>query len=296
MAEKLSFLIIIIIASLALFFIFYDIITPDMHKNVDPSKPIGYIFVPDNDEFEDRKHLLIISVINFKNVDIKGVYAKFKRKREDDFRSTALINVNKGVNWVGELPTLPKGERYFYYIEIDYEMEGKLSTIVIPEWAPNKPLLFVTYEGKPNKYLLLLHIVLVMGAAIFLLHTLFYSIRCLWEKDKTKSVNCFTKAYKSVIWGWISFTVSTLLIGYYISLQVFGKGWNGLPIGDDITDNKSLLMVIFWGILLLLKSDSRYKFMLFKRVITIRTFCIMIIIGVILTAIVYLIPHSYFFQ
>lgn len=295
MIEKISFFIIIIVG-LALFFIFNDIITPDMYKRIDPSKAIGYIFVPDDDEYEDRKHLLMLSVINFKNVDIKGVYAKFKRKIDNDFKGTALINVNQGVNWVGELPTLPRGERYFYYLEIDYEMDGKLSSIVIPEWAPDKPLLYVTYEGKPNKNLLLLHIVLVIGAAIFLLHALFYSIRCLGEKDKTKSINYFDKAYKSVLWGWISFTVSTLLIGYYISYQVFGKGWNGLPIGDDITDNKSLLMIIFWGIVLLLRSDSKYKLMIFNRIIAVRTFCIMIIIGSILTTIIYLIPHSYFFQ
>jgi hypothetical protein len=294
--KKLMVVLIILIAGVALYFIFNSIISPDMYKKMDRGKPLGYVFVPDDDEFETRNHFLLLNLIPFTDVEIKGVYAKYKKKDESYFQTVSLTNVNKGINWVGELPKLSKGQRYFYYFEIEYIYRGKNQSMFIPDWAPDKPLLYVTYEGKPNKFLLVLHIVMVIGAAIFLLHALFYAASCLLEKDKTKYIEYFDKSFKTTLSGWILFTVSTLFIGYYISYQVFGKGWTGLPVGDDITDNKSLFTMIYWGLVLLLRSNNKLKFIVLNKTISIRTFCIMVIIGALLTTVVFLIPHSCFFQ
>ncbi|OGF62366.1 MAG: hypothetical protein A2Y62_17100 [Candidatus Fischerbacteria bacterium RBG_13_37_8] len=297
MQNKAAFIITALLGALALAFIFYSIINPDMYRKMNPVQPIGYVFVPDDDEFEGRTHLMLLSVVPFKDVTIETVIAHFKKKMEMNYQQASFYQIGEGSNWAVEIPSLQKGERYFYYIEINYK-EGSQTTIVrIPEWAPQKPLPYVTYEGRPKKLLVVIHVVMVLGAAILLLHGLYYALVFLQTRSDNRMLSSvFKKTYSIVLWSWISFTFSTLIIGYYIAYVVFGTGWNGIPFGDDITDNKSLFVVLYWGILLFLRSGDRLTISPFKNRISKRTFCTWLIVGILLTALVYFIPHSLFFQ
>lgn len=289
--NKIPLYITIAVAAFGLFFLFYSIVSPKVYKNLNPNSSIGYIFVPDYDEHEGNHHLLIASIIPFSNEKIISAKAFYKKKNQASFNSVELQQISKGNNWAGELPPLKKGERFFYFLEITYLKNNQSFATKIPHWAPNKPLLYVTYEGKPSKSLLLIHIVTVVGAALFLLHSLYFALNFLMNKNSDLIIK---KVYSSVFWAWLLFSFSTLLLGYFVAKATFGKGWNGIPIGDDITDNKSLFLSIFWAILLFLAGND--KFIPIKKRISEKKFCIWIIIGIIITTLIYLIPHSYFFQ
>jgi len=292
-----AFFLALFLGGLALFFIFYSVITPDMYKMINPlAMPLGYIFVPDDDEFEGRAHLVIIAVPRFGPVTVGTVTLHYKTKNEATFRTVAMQNIVNGSNWAGELPTLKKGNRWFYYIEISYLDGSVQKNLRIPAWAPGKPLAYVTFEGKPSKALLLCHIVIILGSAFFLLHGFYFAIAYLQNRDREAADKYFKKSYNSVLWGWILFTFSALILGYYIAWVTFGVGWSGLPIGDDITDNKSLLTIIFWAVLLLVKGKAKSRFFFLQSRISEKAFCIWLIIGIILTTMVYLIPHSFFLQ
>ncbi len=282
--NKLPLLITFAVTALGLYLLFYSIITPDIYKNLNPKYSIGFIFIPDYDEYEGHNHLLFITIFPFSKENIISAKGYYKKKHEEAFNSIPLQRISQGNNWVGELPTLKRGERFFYFLEIIYLKDNQRSVIRIPHWAPNKPLLYVTYEGKPSKFLLLTHIVLVVASALFLIHSFYFALTYLINNNSSL---LFRKIYSSVFWAWVLFAFSTIFLGYFVAKAAFGKGWNGIPIGDDITDNKSLFTAIFWGILLILTK---------KELITERKFCFWVIIGIIITTIVYLIPHSYFFQ
>jgi len=282
--NKLPLIITIALAALGLFFLFYSIISPDIYKNLNPKSSIGFIFIPDYDEYAGHNHLLFITILPLSEENIISAKAYFKKKDEKTFNSITLQRISQGNNWAGELPTLQIGERFFYFLEIIYLVNNQRSVTKIPSWAPNKPLLYVTYEGKPSKFLLLTHIVLVVASAFLLIHSLYFALSYLMNNYSSL---LFKKIYLSVFWAWLLFTFSTIFLGYFVAKAAFGKGWNGIPIGDDITDNKSLFTALFWGILLFLSK---------KKIITEKKFCFWIIIGIIITTIVYLIPHSYFFQ
>ena len=107
-------------------------------------------------------------------------------------------------------------------------------------------------------------------------------------------------------------------LGFLLAYQVFGTPWTGVPFGWDITDNKTLLIFIFWGTLLFLirgtivKSfrSGRGKFCPFrlllgliwpplkkggrplKDTISRRKFARLAVIGSIFSLSLYLIPHS----
>lgn len=285
------------IGALALFFSFYSLITPDMYKMINPhAMPIGYVFVPSDGEFEGRTHLVVMNILRFAPLDIGPVTIYYRTKYESSFHSSMMQNINNGSNWAGELPSLKKGGRWFYFIEINYKEKSEQKILHIPSWAPDKPLAYVTFKGKPIKVILLFHIIIIMGSAFFLLHSFYFAVNYLKNQASAVAGLFFRKTYNSVFWGWILFTFSAIVLGYYVAWAAFGVGWSGFPIGKDITDNKSLFTVLYWAVLLFLRSGDKFHIGILKNRISEKSFCIWLIAGIILTTVVYLVPHSYFIQ
>jgi hypothetical protein len=275
---KISLTITTLLVSIGLYLAFYDLITPQIYIEHDSASPIGYFFIPDNDDYAGKKHQLNLSAWSNINTSIEAILF-YKKKSDTKFLSLSLYKIPASNNYIGEIPTLPKGERYFYYIEL----KDKLGNIKkIPQNAPEKPLFYITYEGKPNKHLLTLHILLVIASLIILVHAFYWALNIILIKENS---GLFLKLKKSIKFGSLSFFIGAIILGYAVAKQAFGKGWNGLPLGDDITDNKSLLTLLYWGALYF--ASFRIKE---------RTTAMLIIIGTILTLIIYLIPHSYFIQ
>ncbi|MDH4100977.1 MAG: hypothetical protein OEV28_10465, partial [Nitrospirota bacterium] len=180
-------------------------------------------------------------------------------------------------------PGLSKGKRHFYYLRIESE---KGDVLVLPSTALNKDkpaYYYVTYEGSSSRWALILHIVLAIGAVIYWVHTFYYSISHL----RTGQDVFFRKAYSSAFWGNVAFFIFAVPLGCLIAWETFGTPWTGIPVGWDITDNKSLITLVFYTAALI---GARF------RLFSTRTFAVLGIVGLILTIIVYNIPHSYFIQ
>jgi hypothetical protein len=67
-----------------------------------------------------------------------------------------------------------------------------------------------------------------------------------------------------------------LVFGPIIQNYAFGKFWTGVPFGFDLTDNKTLLSIIFWIAAFCLKKKSKYW----------------VVAAAALMIIIYFIPHS----
>lgn len=281
--ERLVLSATILTAGVLLAVGFSSMITPEMHRQLDPSQPIGYLFVPDDDQLEGTPHFLQGSFWTHSDATIAEVKVHYRRKGEENFASSTMQRVKEGRSFVDELPSLRKGERLFYYLEAS-DTDG--NRVVIPPWAPSSPLFYVTFEGRPWKLGLIIHIVLVMGALLFLAHAFYYALELLVSANAPPLAHM--RCRKNILWGWACFTMATLPLGFLIAYQTFGKGWGGWPVGDDITDNKSLITVLYWGVVLLASrrlgkgSGKRLGWMVMG--------------GIVLTTVVYLIPHSFFFQ
>lgn len=71
------------------------------------------------------------------------------------------------------------------------------------------------------------------------------------------------------------------LFGPIVQQYAFGQAWTGFPFGMDLTDNKTLLMLVFWlPALFAVLKEKNYK--------------PWIILAVVVTFAVYLVPHSMF--
>ncbi len=71
------------------------------------------------------------------------------------------------------------------------------------------------------------------------------------------------------------------LFGPIVQQYAFGQAWTGFPFGMDLTDNKTLIMLVFWlpALFAVLKQKNHKPW---------------IILAVIVTFAVYLVPHSMF--
>jgi hypothetical protein len=109
-------------------------------------------------------------------------------------------------------------------------------------------------------------------------------------------------------------------LGFILAYQVFGTPWTGIPFGWDITDNKTLVIFLFWmislflvrGTILNLFSHGRGRLCPFRWMIALtrpaalsqqtkhkqydsishQRFAKLAIIGAIITVVLYAVPHS----
>ena len=91
------------------------------------------------------------------------------------------------------------------------------------------------------------------------------------------------KMGKHVLYGKITFILlllGGLLFGPIVQHYAFGQAWTGVPLGWDLTDNKTLIGVLFWLVAVLSnRKNPKYRYT---------------IIASIILLIVYIIPHSLF--
>ena len=185
-----------------------------------------------------------------------------------------------GTHYYGaEVPGDKLGERSYYYIEASILSGGR---VVLPATADDTfdneyDYFKIRYEGKASFILLLLHIVLMITALFFLIHALYYAMNFLLTGERIEAI------VRSVNLGTISFFITGFPIGCIIEKQVIGNYWEGIPFGWDITDSKTLIILVLWSVFIFLKG---------KGIISDKAYASWVIINTIITIGLFLLPHS----
>jgi len=174
------------------------------------------------------------------------------------------------------LPALPKGKKWFYHIEF-YRDNVKIAQL------PEAHDQFVKFKGHVSPFILIPHIICMFATIFFGLLTVFTA----FDFNRGRS-----DARRSLI-----FLLLTLVfaftggfpLGYAVAYQAFGKGWEGIPLGWDITDNKTVFLFLFWlATFILAAGGLRGK----KMRISGGAYAFLVTLSFIVTFITFLIPHS----
>jgi hypothetical protein len=295
MRERIPILVTIGLTSIGLYLMVHSMMSPTMYRVTDPSAAIGYVFVPDEDEYVRSKHHVEGSFWSSSGDSL--VVSVLYKKSGTKFEEGTLQSIRGSNKFSFPLPSLSKGERFFYYLKVrdsrGDQVEIKPGRNLMDRlFARGKEKLFhVTYEGRPPRFLLMFHVVFIIGAMLLMLHGFHFSLVHIFNGRRLSA------AYWSLLSAWFLFTVSVLPLGYTVAKSAFGVGWSGFPVGSDITDNKSLAIVLYWGVLLLrawrpLRGDFASRAGKTSGV----TFAALSLLGIVLTILAYLIPHSIFVQ
>lgn len=125
-----------------------------------------------------------------------------------------------------DVPQQPAAGKLQYYFEIT-DSKGTQS------WFKDKPIV-MRFKGGVPASILIPHILLMFLAMLF--STL----------AGLMSVIKFPQYKKYAVWTLILFIAGGMVLGPIVQYFAFGDLWTGIPFGWDLTDNKTLIALLFW--------------------------------------------------
>jgi len=207
--------------------------------------------------------------INVPDTNIKGSITYKRFKSNDSLTTVPLIRRNDTLYFM--MPTQSAAGKMMYEITLSNSSEQvKLK-------AKNGEFAVMRFKGTVPLYILIPHILAMFLGLLFSTRT---AIEALIGGART---------YKLAIWTLVFLIIGGLFLGPMVQKYAFGAYWTGWPFADgisfnlfqmgDLTDNKTLVMVLAWVIAIFkLRKDPKNK--------------LWPTLAAIMVLIVYLIPHS----
>ncbi|MBI5778852.1 MAG: hypothetical protein HZA49_05295 [Planctomycetes bacterium] len=227
--------------------------------------------------------------------------AKKDNLQKSDFNVTTMETTGDGL-FTALLPTREKNTRYAMFMEINDAQNNLIATMPpLPDDPPRlgsngtgnelekHQFYGISYKTDPNKYGLLVHIVLMLVALMLLIHAFYYAFNYLWNRQDW----IIGKSASSLFWGILCYGISAFPLGIWIEYEKYGTYWTGFPLGWDITDSKTLFNFVYWAMVVILLKGTIFSKDKAKDLISYKTYAWVAILGGILTIVVrFAIPHG----
>jgi hypothetical protein len=207
--------------------------------------------------------------INVPDTNVKGTITYKRYKSNDSLATAPLIRRNDTLFFM--MPTQPAAGKMMYEITL---INGSEQVVLK---AKNGDFAVMRFKGPVPLYILIPHILAMFLGLLFSTRT---AIEALIGGART---------YKLALWTLAFLVLGGLILGPVVQKYAFGAYWTGWPLaGDgtfnlfrlgDMTDNKTLVMVLAWVFAIFkLRKDPTNKFWP--------------VFAAVMVMIVYLIPHS----
>jgi hypothetical protein len=146
----------------------------------------------------------------------------------------------EGGKLTGFLPHQPPAGKLEYYIQI--RQAGQVYRV------PYGELVVIRFRGDVPANIILPHVFCMFFSMLLSNLTLLLALFNF-------------RQYR--LYGWITtavLCVGGLILGPLVQFHAFGQYWTGFPFGFDLTDNKTLIAIVFWFVAIAgnLKKDRRY--------------------------------------
>lgn len=170
------------------------------------------------------------------------------------------FSVSEENNLSASLPKQPAAGKLEYYIEVKNPNDNK-----VIELSKDEPIA-IRFKNSVPAWALIPHIILIFIAMLFSNLT---GVMAIFNHDRFRYYGVLT----------ISFLlVAGFIFGPLVQYYAFGQFWTGFPYGYDLTDNKTLIAFIAWGVAVFFNRKEK------KPIYSILAAIVMIV--------VYSIPHS----
>jgi hypothetical protein len=199
------------------------------------------------------------------NVADSTVKAKlyFKRYKSDEaYQSTDFryrIEPKKEY-FFAEVPQQPAAGKIQYYLEIT-DASG------VKSYLKETPIV-IRFKGGVPAFILIPHILLMFLAMLF------STLAGLMAVIK------YPLYKKYSLWTLVLFFFGGFILGPVVQNYAFGELWTGIPFGWDLTDNKTLIALIFWILAVVMNRKKEQP--------------IYTILAAVVLLLVFSIPHSLF--
>ena len=157
---------------------------------------------------------------------ISGVIV-YKRYKSYDEWHTDSLTYSKGI-LTATIPSQPPAGKVMYKIVLT---DRNNHTYTLTE----EPVI-IRFKGNVPSFFLIPHI-------IFMFISLLLALRLMLQSIFVKETN-----YIYTLITFCALVLGGLVFGPIVQKFAFGAYWTGFPFGHDLTDNKTAIAVIFWGI------------------------------------------------
>lgn len=214
---------------------------PTYPKNLDVSvNGMEYsLKLPRSLEISDRNYIKLgiqdstaEASIFYKRLNVDEPYREvhfiYEEHPVNSFIMNRILNISEEKGLFADIPAQPPAGKIQYYIVIT-DATGKNT------YFKNEPVV-LRFKGPVPAKILTPHIIIMFIA--MLLSTL----AGLMAIGKHKSYRRWG------IWTFIMLIIGGMILGPMVQYHAFGEAWSGIPVGWDLTDNKTLIAVIFWAL------------------------------------------------
>jgi hypothetical protein len=188
-----------------------------------------------NDKIQDLKLIRSLSLnekseirldLNNSNIRARLFYKQYKSESEYQVADFIYRADPKHGGFFAEVPQQPVAGKLQYYIEIT-DLSGTKS------YLKESPVV-IRFKGDVPAFVLIPHILLMFIAMLF------STLAGLMAVIK------YPLYKKYGLWTLILFFTGGMVFGPIVQYFAFGDLWTGIPFGWDLTDNKTLIALIFW--------------------------------------------------
>ncbi|MEO8195221.1 MAG: hypothetical protein ABI689_00715 [Thermoanaerobaculia bacterium] len=174
--------------------------------------------------------------------------------------------VRHGEELTLDLPAQPPAGKLEYFVHLTNGLE---SVELPPQTVVPRQGAVARFKGAVPAWVLAPHIAAMFFGMLF---SNAAALSALARRDQARRQ------------AWVAFVllaVGGLLLGPAVQKYAFDAWWTGWPFGHDLTDNKTAVAVVAWGIALLLGRGGRPA-------------RVAILIAALVTLVVFVVPHSMF--
>ncbi len=238
---------------------------------------------------EQARARLEISMSGPLNTEVYPVL-RFARSEEgqdlsnlSDFQSVPLIlaDSTRG-SYFMELSTGVRGQKMAYFFEVRDEQKGVVATFQQPRGAP----WVLKYIGEVPKAVLIGHIGFIFATIFCVALAAMFGLQLVAGYNNVRPMASFLGlATLFTFFGGYPF-------GFAMNWFAFGTLWEGVPFGTDATDNKTQLLLVYLLFATLISLGSLSRGRMGRDLFRPKALGWFGIGGVIVSLLIYLIPHS----
>ena len=160
------------------------------------------------------------------SVKVRLFFKRFKSKDEYQVADFNYRAESKKEVFFAEVPQQPAAGKLQYYLEIT-DLKGTNT------YLKESPVVIRFKGGVP--------------ALVLIPHILFMFLAMLFSTAAgLMAVVKFPVYKKYALWTLILIIAGGFLLGPIVQYYAFGELWTGIPFGWDLTDNKTLIALVFW--------------------------------------------------
>lgn len=157
--------------------------------------------------------------------EVSGEILYRRLRMDEDWTSVEMAH--DGVNLAGELPSQPAAGKLEYYIVL------KSPTVAETAIRKENPVV-IRFKGNVPAFIMIPHI-LIMFFAMLLSNLA--GLTAAFGRSEQRSHGR---------WALWLLLAGGMVLGPLVQKYAFGELWTGVPLGWDLTDNKTLIAVVVW--------------------------------------------------